>query len=509
MRRLVVNLYGPPGTGKTTVLTGIFILAVQSAGPESVAAVTYTRAAAAELRGRAAHALGIRRHEQAALPFVGTIHSLCYRLLGGAGGVRLVDEDGAFDAFCRERGIQGAGPGALDPESTEAFWFGDDVGALQEAEAMRRLLASARHRLVSLGEAAQDLPLERLGGLSPSRLEWLATQYTAWKQREGRLDFEDLLEEGMRRPLPVAALLIDECQDNSRLMWRVLHAWGSRCPLVLRAGDPWQAIYRFCGADPHLFTSQPGRWLRLGDSHRLSAEAAAYAQRVLASAGWRDERFLGTWSGRGGVARGDTRLYLARTRHLVRDLEADLLATGEPFLRLYGRSPWASRAGDAYRVFTRLLGGGLVPRASVGAALSALPAGALPRGARAGWRARGGKEGLDLEAVQTELGRSLAQLRDALPHADYFRRVEARYGIRGLMLTPRTLVGTIHSAKGREADEVLVSRSWAWRPSRSLLSAGGMLSEACVAYVAVTRHRGRLELLPSVPGQGADYPWPA
>jgi len=81
-------LYGPPGTGKTTRLTQIALQAVNVIGPGRLGAVTYTRAAATELKLRLAASLGLRVPEspqasrrvlEANIPWVGSIHSLAYK----------------------------------------------------------------------------------------------------------------------------------------------------------------------------------------------------------------------------------------------------------------------------------------------------------------------------------------------------------------------------------------------------------------------------------------------
>src|SRR4030095_5080796 len=78
------NLYGPPGSGKTRRLVGISESVVGERGAPALGAVTFTRTAAAELKQRLAPIVGAQGHPNLDLvfPSVGTIHSLCYRLIG-------------------------------------------------------------------------------------------------------------------------------------------------------------------------------------------------------------------------------------------------------------------------------------------------------------------------------------------------------------------------------------------------------------------------------------------
>jgi superfamily I DNA/RNA helicase len=67
-------------------------------------------------------------------------------------------------------------------------------------------------------------------------------------------------------------------------------------------------------------------------------------------------------------------------------------------------------------------------------------------------------------------------------------------------------VGTIHSAKGREADHVYLDRNWGLLPGRAMLD--GDLGEVCVAYVGISRHRCSLTLVDSPGARGINYPFP-
>jgi hypothetical protein len=68
------RIYGPPGTGKTTEVTRHIRRAVERFGGNSVLATSFSRATAAELAGR---------DIPIDLDYIGTLHSHCYRALGG------------------------------------------------------------------------------------------------------------------------------------------------------------------------------------------------------------------------------------------------------------------------------------------------------------------------------------------------------------------------------------------------------------------------------------------
>lgn len=67
------------GSGKTRVITAriTHLMLKKNVGPRSIVALTFTNKAANEMKERIGHFLGHDRE----LPFVGTFHSYCVRLL--------------------------------------------------------------------------------------------------------------------------------------------------------------------------------------------------------------------------------------------------------------------------------------------------------------------------------------------------------------------------------------------------------------------------------------------
>src|ERR1700759_2567602 len=88
-RRAVETTDGPlliqagAGSGKTKTLTHriAYLIATDRATPYTILAVTFTNKAAREMRERVAHLLGERSDNRGFMPFMGTFHSICVRLL--------------------------------------------------------------------------------------------------------------------------------------------------------------------------------------------------------------------------------------------------------------------------------------------------------------------------------------------------------------------------------------------------------------------------------------------
>ena len=487
------NVHGAPGTGKTTWLTTQFVREVKKHGRDNVAMVSYTRAAGGEFAFRASTALGIR-DSRSGLPYVGTIHALAYAALGRPPLVGAKE----YGAFCLAEGIDPPRSGRNDDTALD---LGDeDTSENEEGAVLRRIVAEARHRHIAV-----DVAAARHRDFSPDRMAFLAERYKAWKSREGLLDFEDLLVQGMRKHLPVKVLFADEAQDNSPLLWAVLDHWAEYTDLFIAAGDPWQAIYVFAGADPSLFRNRKGKWLSLEVSHRLTYDTAEYAKTVLRDGDW-DDPLFDKWHGEQVELSGPSTLYLARTHKLLAGVRERLMREGEPFGDYTRKAPLRTVAADSYRTLTNLLDGQVVGWSEFKNAAQYtrryMPAGVKPRRGIPAKPPYGSVSAVDADYW---LG-DTAIAREHIPNGEYFKAIEKQYGVRGLLLRPQTMIGTIHSAKGREADNVKLVASWGWLPSRSLREAEGRKREALVAYVATTRHRHTFELVEG--GFGKRYPWP-
>jgi superfamily I DNA/RNA helicase len=508
-----LNLYGPPGTGKTTRLTRLALSSVRTlGGADRLGAVTYTRAAAYELRGRIAAALGVavptetgaaRRVLERAVPWVGTIHSLCYRLLGrppAISGKDLTEFAHSVDPRSKLKVFV-----PTNPDDVEGFEY-SDVASQDEIELALQLHAMARHRMIPMEQAFRLLSSRSPVLSSPERLEGIAVRYEAYKNEIGKIDFEDMLSMGREIPLPVSVLLSDEVQDNSALLWSVIDSWAESVDLLVNAGDPWQAIYLFSGASPDLFRGRTGRWVTIGNSHRLSAASATYALDLLRYSGYAEDSLLSTWTGVGGMPKEEgSRFFLARTNRLLSPIREMLEDRGVPYRLLRGTGPLQMKAAQAFRAWHKE-GSGESPISVATAALIAdqAPAGRLPRGYKAAWE-RLAKEAPDTLVTEPDM-EYIRNAIDGIYNWDYYERVLKQYGLSAFILPAKTAVGTIHAAKGREADEVSLVRSWGYLPGRAMSeSLEGRLAEACVAYVGATRHRTRLSLIDGM--DGIPYPF--
>jgi DNA helicase-2/ATP-dependent DNA helicase PcrA len=88
----------------------------------------------------------------------------------------------------------------------------------------------------------------------PESVKFFAKAWEAWKAERGYIDFTDMISDGLAH-IPAApgnpkVVIADECQDLSALEVALLKKWGSAAGALMCAGDPWQSLYIWRGADP-------------------------------------------------------------------------------------------------------------------------------------------------------------------------------------------------------------------------------------------------------------------
>jgi DNA helicase-2/ATP-dependent DNA helicase PcrA len=264
------------GSGKTRVLTRriAWRCATGLDDPRRVLALTFTRAAAAELTTRL-RALGVREGVRA-----GTFHAVAWADLRARAA-----EQGRPAPVLLERPMRVLARAADDLDR-------DSLAAV-EAE-----LAWSRARSIPLDRYPTEAAFAgRRPGVAPERVVAIGAAYATEKRRRGAVDFDDLLEQAASAmaadPAHAAAqrwraahLYVDEFQDLNPLQHRLLEEWRGGRDVLTAVGDPNQAIYGWNGSDPGFleqFTElHPGAAVVAVDrNYRSSAPIVAVANRVL------------------------------------------------------------------------------------------------------------------------------------------------------------------------------------------------------------------------------------
>lgn len=233
------------GSGKTKTLTHRIAHLVQGGVPtHAVLAVTFTNKAAKEMRERLGALLGEDASSRGFMPWMGTFHSICVRMLRYDGehiGVPknfvILDESdrlGFIKAVMKEQNI------------SEKSYTPRSIGSL---------ISSAKNEGVSAAEYAETahLPLQRV-------VANVFPRYERLKKNAQSLDFDDLLLETLRLLSDVPpvretwqrrfrAVLVDEYQDTNKVQYRLIRLLTGDHENICVVGDDWQSIYSWRGAD--------------------------------------------------------------------------------------------------------------------------------------------------------------------------------------------------------------------------------------------------------------------
>ncbi len=469
-------ILGGPGAGKTTRLLEIVEDCLRrGVEPNRLAFVSYTKAAVVEAITRAIDRFGVIEEE---LPWFRTLHSIGYRRLGIRRGGLMEDE--GFDEFGE---LVGYDLSDRRDEDRSLVAGEDDDGTN-----FLRVMSYGRAREISLREAWRAAGED----IDWYTLEWFADAYSRFKEHRALIDYDDIIS-NTRGSLPIDVAIVDETQDLSTAQWSLVWRLLSDVKELYVAGDDDQAIYQWNGADVEKFIGLQGKVETLPVSHRLPNEVFDYAAQIAGSIRYRRPR---EWSSAGHS--GDVSWVGDPTDFDLSSGTWMLLARNVAMLSPYREE--CERQGVAYTTKK----GSSIRKKEVDAIIrwEALKEGKSVTGADASLALsyRTGKvPALDDETYYSPADLGLGEMsiwHEALVRIPMRRRIYYLEILRrGEKLTspPRVHVGTIHSVKGREADNVVLRADMTARTWRSYeLDAD---PEHRVFYVGATRARKNLYLV--------------
>jgi len=155
----------------------------------------------------------------------------------------------------------------------------------------------AKVRRIAPGDWERDAPVDR-APIPADLFARLYANYERAKERQGRVDFEDMLvltvellesdEEAARLVQSQKTWIsVDEYQDTNPLQERLLELWLGESPDLAVVGDPEQTIYTFTGATPDYLLrfadKHPGaQTVALTENYRSTPQVLAFANRLTA-----------------------------------------------------------------------------------------------------------------------------------------------------------------------------------------------------------------------------------
>lgn len=250
--RAVQTIEGPlliqagAGSGKTKVLTHriAHIIASHQATPFNILAVTFTNKAAKEMRVRVAELLGADADNRGFMPYMGTFHSICVRLLRQDGEhIGLPRSFVIFDEADRQTAVKRASKEHHIDEKTFP------------ARMLSGLISSAKNEMLS--------PADYAATANSPAAQAAAQVYPAYQKAlkdAGALDFDDLISKTVTMLKQHKAIrqkwqaqfkyvMIDEYQDTNSAQYQLVKLLVGEHNNLAVVGDDWQSIYSWRGAD--------------------------------------------------------------------------------------------------------------------------------------------------------------------------------------------------------------------------------------------------------------------
>ncbi|MWV63432.1 AAA family ATPase [Halorubrum sp. JWXQ-INN 858] len=507
----VTRLFGGPGSGKTTALLDRVegILEEDDAEIRDVLVVSYTRAAAAEIRERLAERLDVS--PRALQGNVSTMHAKAYELLDLSRGDVVGESD--KEAFCEEYGVefedQHGGAGRRTARSTT---IGNKIIAtsqwLQRTERdvsdwydvpFQWNVEEVRLPPEVDPNAQQGNKYTPTWSSDDDRIDVPETirAWRAYKGDNGLIGFADMLERVAQRSLvpTVDYLIIDEFQDITTLQYNVFEEWKPHMEAVLIAGDDDQVVYAWQGADPDLLLdTEVDEDVVLPNSYRLPSEILNVVNAEIRHIDKRQEKDLRPRKEGGTVEAIESPsmlelvrnvrytvddddgsvMCLFRARYQMFDFIDEFIDHGIPFTMLTDGRMWTDRLQDYVAAIEKSDAGEDVTGLEARRLADMLQESAFGTKERDDFydflddreEAADADDIAEIEVTTDELNDHIPFLPGTESADDMVRKVTsfqrksigAYFGGDYEGADPdRVRVGTIHSAKGREADHVFVA----------------------------------------------------
>lgn len=527
----IIQISGVAGGGKTSFqIDRIADLIRSGIAPEQIGSSTFTREGRRTMVKRTVQAFGLDPGQLTDTGWFRTMHATARKCLGVGMHQLLTDSPESTRWLSEVFGVEVTGKTSVNAET-----------GFPEASSSQNLIddvigwwSFVRNTLSAPFACIGRWP--NLATLGASKLWQLVEKYEQHKRLDGRLDFCDLIlrfigcridRTGPEKQTPggtlpeVAAWFFDEYQDSSAAIHLAAKRLASAPSVeyVFVGGDPYQSLYSFCGGD-HRFLMYQRYWSfthrqRLHHSYRCARAIIRCSEDTLSG--------CSDYQDRGVSARDDDSGRIASFTGSAEDLAKIVDPLQGSWLVLARTNRQAERIGQVLADYglpwNSTRGGSYLsePRRTAAEAILSLQAGqhTTPGGWRAVLRTLPEPLKADLlnaPATQAALdtSRSLPNpiTRDNVQHhgassrflpwvdslnwdqtdIHYARFVRAvnRYGWEQAA-HPTTRVGTIHSVKGDEADNVLIYDALSRNCQRNLRIGGD--EERRVWYVGITRAR--------------------
>lgn len=533
----VARVIGAAGSGKTTLCKEKMVAAVDALGgdPLKLGFASFTRTARATAVARVAAEWECDEKLLTRDGWFRTLHSTALKCIGLSGSQLLTDRKDDLEWISQALGVRLSS--RLD----------DDVGATKflgdaDTAASLNCWTLARSCLLPLSEVVRFAKRRDDDVPDFAKVAKTVEKFEVSKRLDDRVDFTDLLLlfagyradpfNGIHEVTPVgdlpevSAWLFDEQQDASPLLdaccKRLVSAPSVKWCYVV--GDPFQAIYGFAGSSSECFLGWPAhKEQTMPKSYRCPAPILELGERCLRRmhSGYFDRKVApadheGTVTEHedidalvSEVDPNEEWLLVARTNFQASRLFAAMHNANKP-CKWTQRTDGVTARDEGLMALYALEQREATTGSGWQRALELLPARnkdkepMLVRGTKSAWKGGGLAAEWDVvfESDLEQLGATptlAAAIRSGewislVDRGGEWRRQAQKHGA-ALVSEPKVRVGTVHSVKGEEADNVAFLTTTSSKVAAGTEDAKQHDEECRIAYVAVTRTRRNLHVI--------------
>src|SRR3990167_5241147 len=234
------------GSGKTKTLTHriAHLINTGKATPSNILAVTFTNKAAGEMRTRVAKLLGRDPNDRSYMPYLGTFHGVCVRILRRDGEPAGVPHNFViWDEGDRLAAVK---------QITKSLMIDDKK---YPPRMLASIISSSKNEMVSSQQFAA-----LSGGPAAKLAARVFPLYEKSLKDGGALDFDDLISKTVtllqkhrlareKWQSQFRYILIDEYQDTNAAQYKLVKLLTGQHRNIAVVGDDWQSIYSWRGAD--------------------------------------------------------------------------------------------------------------------------------------------------------------------------------------------------------------------------------------------------------------------